>query len=120
MAPGSPQEATPALQLQRSSMIYPQVQLSLVDLWPTLEREAGTTLTPLRCFGKSTKGGTTLSQLPPPVREHEFRAVNTVNEDEIKAEFIPLVRKLHLFLNQASCVQDLQKIRSHWKNRVAN
>jgi hypothetical protein len=56
--------------------------------------------------------------LPPPVREHEFRAVNTVNEDEIKAEFIPLVRKLHLFLNQASCVQDLQKVRRDWKARV--
>jgi hypothetical protein len=43
-----------------------------------------------------------------------------VNEDEIKSEFVPLVRKLHLFLNQASCVQDLQKIRSNWKDRVAN
>jgi hypothetical protein len=61
-----------------------------------------------------------LPELPPPVREHEFRAVNTVNEDEIKSEFIPLVRKLHLFLNQALCVQDLQKIRSNWKDRVAN
>jgi len=59
-----------------------------------------------------------LSELPPPIREHEFRAVNTVNEDEIKAEFIPLVRKLHLFLNQASCVQDLQKERRNWKTRV--
>jgi hypothetical protein len=61
-----------------------------------------------------------LSELPPPVREHEFRAVDTVNEDEIKAEFIPLVRKLHLFLNQASCVHDLQEIRSNWKDRVAD
>ena len=61
-----------------------------------------------------------MSTLPPPVREHEFRAVNTVNEDEIKAEFIPLVRKLHLFLNEASCVQDLQKVRRNWKDRVAD
>jgi hypothetical protein len=83
-----------------------------------LDREAGT-------LRQEREGGITLSKLPPsilppPIREHEFRAVNTVNEDEIKSEFIPLVHKLHLFLNQASCVQDLQKIRSNWKDRVAN
>lgn len=100
--------------------IYAQPRLSPDARWPTLDREAGTRLLPLGCFGKSGEGGTTLSELPPPVREHEFRAVDTVNEAEIQAEFIPLVRKLHLFLNQASCVRDLQEIRCNWKARVAD
>jgi len=61
-----------------------------------------------------------LSELPPPIREAEFSAVNTVDEAKIRARFFPLVQEFHSFLNQASCVRDLQEIRRNWKVRVAD
>jgi hypothetical protein len=66
------------------------------------------------------KGAIALSELPPPIREAEFSAVNTVDEASIRATFFPLVQELHSFLNQASCVWDLQEIRRNWKARVAD
>jgi hypothetical protein len=66
------------------------------------------------------KGAVALSELPPPIREAEFSAINTVDEARIRATFYPLVQELHSFLNQASCVRDLQEIRRNWKARVAD
>jgi hypothetical protein len=80
-----------------------------------LDREAGTTLTPLRCFGKSVKGGATLPELPPPFREEEFQAVDTTDKEEIRRYFRPFVVRLHSFLNETSCLSDIQVIR-HRKN----
>ena len=115
MAPGSPQEAARALQLQQLSMIYAQSRLSPGTRWPTLDREAGTTLTPLRCFGKSVKGGATLSESPPPVREEEFQAVDTTNEGAIREYFHDFIDELHTFLNHNSCLRDVQHIRRSWR-----
>jgi hypothetical protein len=118
MAPGSPLEAARALQLQQLSMIYAQSRLSPGARWPTLDRDAGTTLTPLRCFGKSVKGGTTLSELPPPVRGEEFQAVDTTNEGAIREYFYNFIDELHTFLNQNSCLRDVQRIRRrNWRPR---
>jgi hypothetical protein len=99
-------------------MIYPQSLLSLGARWPTLDREAGTTLTPLRCFGKSRKGGITSSELPPPVREEEFQAVDTTNEGAIREYFHDFIDELHTFLNHNSCLRDVQRIRRrNWRPR---
>jgi hypothetical protein len=57
------------------------------------------------------KGGTTLSELPPPVRKEEFQAVDTTDEEEIRRYFRPFVDRLHLFLNKTSCLRDIQVIR---------
>jgi len=80
-----------------------------------LDREAGTTLTPLGCFGKSVKGGTTLSELPPPVREEEFQAVDTTNEGAIREHFHDFFDELHTFLNTSPCLRDVQSIRRRWR-----
>ncbi len=56
-------------------------------------------------------GGTTLYELPPPVREEEFRAVNTDNQEQIKTYFEPFVERLHSFLNETSCLHDIQTVR---------
>jgi hypothetical protein len=56
-----------------------------------------------------------LSELPPPVREEEFQAVDTTDEEEIRRYFRPFVDRLHSFLNKTSCLSDIQVIR-HRKN----
>jgi hypothetical protein len=57
------------------------------------------------------KGGTTLSELPPPVRKEEFQAVDTTDEEDIRGYFRPFVKRLHSFLNETSCLRDIQDIR---------
>jgi hypothetical protein len=61
--------------------------------------------------GDSGKGGTTLSKLPPPVREEEFQAIDTTDEEEIRDYFRPFVNRLNSFLNETSCLRDIQDIR---------
>jgi hypothetical protein len=61
--------------------------------------------------GDSGKGGTTLSKLPPPVRKEEFQAVDTTDEEEIRDYFRPFVNRLNSFLNETSCLRDIQDIR---------
>jgi hypothetical protein len=56
-----------------------------------------------------------LSELPPPVRQEEFQAVDTTDEEEIRRYFRPFVVRLHSFLNETSCLSDIQVIR-HRKN----
>jgi hypothetical protein len=56
-----------------------------------------------------------LSELPPPVRKEEFQAVDTTDEEEIRRYFRPFVGCLHSFLNETSCLGNIQDIR-HRKN----
>ena len=59
-----------------------------------------------------------MSDLPPVVRDKEFSAIDTNNEDEIKGRVQPLVRDLHSFLNDGSCLSNIQEIRRNWKYRI--
>jgi hypothetical protein len=59
-----------------------------------------------------------VTNLPPAVRQSEFSAIDTNNEDEIKGRFQPFIRELHSFLNDGSCLSDIQQIRRNWKHRI--
>jgi hypothetical protein len=59
-----------------------------------------------------------VSDLPPAVRESDFSAIDTNDEDEIRGRFYSLVRDLHSFLNEGSCLSDIQQKRLKWKSRV--
>jgi hypothetical protein len=61
-----------------------------------------------------------MSQLPPVVRELEFLAIDTTDEDEIWRKFGHFIRNLHAFLNQLPCLRDIQQTRLRWKGRVQN
>lgn len=52
-----------------------------------------------------------MSELPPPVRESDFRAVDTTDEEGIRNHFGPFVNRLHSFLNRTSCLHDIQDVR---------
>jgi hypothetical protein len=58
-----------------------------------------------------------VANVPPPVREAEFLALDTTDEEEIKRRFVAFVRSLHSFLNEVPCLQDVQKARQQWKSR---
>lgn len=55
---------------------------------------------------------------PPVIRELEFVGIDTVDENRILTNFTPFIRQLHHFLNQLSCLKDLQQIRRKWKPRA--
>jgi hypothetical protein len=57
---------------------------------------------------------------PPAIREAEFVALDTIDEEELKRRFGGFVRSLHNYLNQIPCLRDVQKVRRRWKARVAN
>ena len=61
-----------------------------------------------------------MSKLPPAVRESEFRAVETDNPIKIEEYFEPFKRELHSFLNDASCLRNiqLQSLRSNLSHPV--
>lgn len=59
-----------------------------------------------------------MSELPPPVREQDFRAVDTKDEEAIREHFGPFVGRLHSFLNEASCLRDVQNVRRRRNPRV--
>lgn len=59
-----------------------------------------------------------MSELPPAVREHEFLAVNIRDKEAIRSRFDPFVRDLHSFLNRASCLRDIQRIRHAWNSDI--
>jgi hypothetical protein len=60
-----------------------------------------------------------MATTPPPVGDAEFLAVDTINEDDIKARFSDFLRSLHAYLNQLPCLRDVQKTRRRWKSRTA-
>jgi hypothetical protein len=55
---------------------------------------------------------------PPAVRETEFMAVDTTDETELWRRFDRFVRSLHSYLNQLSCLRDLQETRRKWRVRT--
>ncbi len=55
-----------------------------------------------------------MEHLPPIVGEKEFQDVDTLDEEKIKESFGTFLNRLHLFLNQSSCIHDIQEIRSNW------
>jgi hypothetical protein len=52
---------------------------------------------------------------PPAIREEEFLAINTEQNDRIRDYFNPFIRQLHVFLNQLPCLYDIQLFRTNWK-----
>lgn len=56
-----------------------------------------------------------MSELPPAVRESEFQAVETDNPQQIERYFEPFKHALHSFLNNTSCICDIQDRRKRWK-----
>lgn len=60
-----------------------------------------------------------MANTPPPVRQAEFLAVDTVDEDAIKGRFSGFLRLLHAYLNQLPCLRDVQRTRRRWKSRTA-
>jgi hypothetical protein len=61
-----------------------------------------------------------MSAMPPPIREAEFVAVDTADEEEIKRRCSGFVRSLHAYLNQLPCLSDVPKARRRWKARIAH
>lgn len=61
-----------------------------------------------------------MAELPPPVREEEFRAVNTDNREQIESYFEPFRERLHTFLNETSCLRDIQRIRSRKNPQITH
>ena len=62
--------------------------------------------------------GHDLSELPPPVEEFQFRDLEGATKEQVKERAEPLVRDLHAFLNQGSCLSDIQSIRREWRLRT--
>jgi hypothetical protein len=56
---------------------------------------------------------------PPPISQAEFIAVDISDENEIGRRFHGYVRDLHAYLNQLSCLRDLQQARHKWKSRTS-
>lgn len=59
-----------------------------------------------------------MTQYPPIIRELEFTKIDTADEARILTSFAPFIKELRQFLNQSSCVHDIQQIRKKWKARV--
>jgi len=59
-----------------------------------------------------------LSELPPPVTESQFRDLEGATKDQVKKRATPFVRDLHAFLNEGSCLGDIQRIRRRWKPQI--
>lgn len=59
-----------------------------------------------------------MSLLPPPIREQEFKALNTIRLGAIATRFGNLVEQLHAFLNQLPCVRDIQQARLQWVTKT--
>jgi hypothetical protein len=57
---------------------------------------------------------------PPTLRDADFDALNTADQDQIKRRFGGFVRSLHSYLNEMTCLKDIQTVRRRWKARVAN
>lgn len=59
-----------------------------------------------------------MSELPPPVGEAEFRAVDNDNPEQIEAYFEgeDFIDRLHSFLNKTPSLRDIQGVRRGWVN----
>ena len=76
-------------------------------------------LMPQRRIGRTEVKGAALSE-PPPVLETHFQAVDTTDKEEIQRDFVSFVQDLHLFLNETSCLRDIQVIRRERKPGITN
>lgn len=52
---------------------------------------------------------------PPILRDNEFEAISTTDEEEILRRFGGFVRSLHGWLNTLPCLSDIQRVRRKWK-----
>jgi hypothetical protein len=77
-------------------------------------------LMPQRRIGRTEVKGSALSELPPPVLETHFQAVDTTDREEIQEHFVSFIQDLHLFLNETSCLRDIQLIRRTRKPGITN
>jgi hypothetical protein len=67
----------------------------------------------------STAGrGPKLSELPPPVTESQFQDLEGATKERVKEQAAPFVKELHAFLNEGSCLSDIQRIRRDWNPRI--
>lgn len=61
-----------------------------------------------------------VAQLPPPIHDEDFAAVDTTDEEEILRRFNSFVRSLHSYLNGLPSLRDLQNVRRRWKARTSD
>ena len=59
-----------------------------------------------------------MSELPPPVTESRFEELEGATEDQVRHRAAPFVRELRSFLNEGSCLRDIQNIRRRWRPRT--
>ncbi len=57
---------------------------------------------------------------PPVLRDEQFDAVSTANEDELRKRFDDYRRTLHTWLNALPCFSNLQQVRRKWKRPTSN
>ncbi len=61
-----------------------------------------------------------MSNLPPPITERDFRDLEGANKEQVKKRAAPLVEELHAYLNESSCLSDIQRIRHDWNSGVSS
>ena len=59
-----------------------------------------------------------MAELPPPVTESQFQALEGATKEQVRNRATPFVRELHSFLNRRSCLRDIQRSRLMWRSRV--
>ncbi len=64
-----------------------------------------------------------LPDLPPPITESDFQNLEGATAEQVRRRAAPLVEGLHAYLNEGSCLKDIQSIRApmdpHRRNRPA-
>jgi hypothetical protein len=61
--------------------------------------------------------GPDLRELPPPVTESQFRDLEGATKEQVGKRAASFVSDLRSFLNQGSCLNDIQSIRRRWSPR---
>ncbi len=61
-----------------------------------------------------------MPDLPPSVTESHFRDLEGATGEQVKKRAAPLVEELHAYLNESSCLRDIQRIRRDWNHRVSS
>ncbi len=59
-----------------------------------------------------------MADLPPPVTQARFEELQGATAEQVRRRAAPLVRELHSFLNEGSCLRDIQRNRRQWKPRT--
>ncbi len=58
-----------------------------------------------------------MSELPPPVTSARFEELEGATATQVRRRALPFARELHSFLNEGSCLRDIQRIRRRWRPR---